>query len=310
MAQAFVDAIAAKGGEPVYKLPIPEARKALVDLQSQAVEKPHAQIEDRVIPGGPVGEISIRIVRPENAQGKLPAVMYFHGGGWILGDKDTHDRLLREIANGAQAAVIFVNFTPSPEARYPVAIEQAYGATQYAAEHGDELDLDPSHLVVVGDSVGGNMATVVAMMAKERGGPKIDYQVLFYPVTDASMSTPSYKQFADGPWLAKAGMEWFWNAYEPESSRRKDPHISPLNASPEQLRGLPPALVITDENDVLRDEGEAYAYKLMNASVKVTAVRYLGAIHDFLMLNALAQAPFTRSAINLTNTTLRSVFSG
>lgn len=305
----FIQALAAKGGPPIYKLSIEEARKVLDGAQAGPVNKLPAQIEDRTIPGGPTGEISIRIVRPIKSSGKLPVVVYFHGGGWILGNKDTHDRLVREIANGARAAVVFVNYAPSPEAKYPTAIEQAYAATKYVAEHGQSLNLDSTRLAVAGDSVGGNMAAVVTLLAKERGGPKIDYQVLFYPVTDANLGNASYQEFANGPWLTKPAMEWFWNAYAPDVATRKRPTVSPLQAPIDQLKGLPPALVITDENDVLRDEGEAYAQKLIQAGVRVTAVRYLGTIHDFVMLNAIMETPAARSAIALANLNLQRAFA-
>jgi len=223
--------------------------------------------------------------------------MYFHGGGWVLGDRDTHDRLTREIAVGANAAVVFVDYDRSPEARYPVAIEQAYAATQYVADNGGSLRLDPLRLAVAGDSVGGNMAAAVTLMAKERQGPKIAFQVLLYPVTSADFDTPSYTQFAEGPWLTKRAMEWFWEAYLPDPATRKEPTATPLNASLDQLESLPEALVIVDENDVLRDEGEAYARQLSDAGVRVTSVRYNGTIHDFVMLNALADTPATRGAI-------------
>jgi acetyl esterase len=223
--------------------------------------------------------------------------MYFHGGGWILGDRDTHDRLVREIAVGAQAAVVFVDYSRAPEARYPVAIEQAYAATRYVADNAADLLIDPLRLAVAGDSVGGNMAAAVTLMARQRRDPKIAFQVLFYPVTESGFDTHSYNQFADGPWLTKRAMEWFWDAYLPDPAARKQPAATPLNASPDQLVGLPEALVIVDENDVLRDEGEAYACKLSNAGVRVTSVRYNGTIHDFVMLNALADTPATRGAI-------------
>jgi acetyl esterase len=307
----FIEELDAKGGEPIYKLSPADARKVLENLQSQPVRKLDAKIEDLTIPGGPTKEVSIRIVRPANyAGGPLPVVMYFHGGGWILGSKNTHDRLIREIANGANAALVFVNYTPSPEAKYPVPIEQAYAATKYIAENGKKMNLDSARLAVVGDSVGGNMATVVAMLAKQRGGPRIAYQVLFYPVTDANFETRSYREFANGPWLTKAAMEWFWNAYAPDVAERKNPTASPLQASLDELSGLPPALVITDENDVLRDEGEAYADKMMQAGVSVTAVRYLGAIHDFVMLNAISDTTAARSAIQLANMHLRNALAG
>jgi acetyl esterase len=232
--------------------------------------------------------------------------MHFHGGGWILGDKDTHDRMTREIAVGANAAVVFVDYDRSPEARYPVAIEQAYAATRYVAEHGNQLNVDPTRLAIVGDSVGGNMAAAVTLMAKERRGPKIDFQVLFYPVTDADFETGSYHSFANGPWLTKPAMEWFWNAYLPDVAKRKEITATPLNASLDQLQGLPNALVIVDENDVLRDEGEAYARKLSQAGVRVTSVRYNGTIHDFVLLNPITDTPAVRSALQQANDALRA----
>jgi acetyl esterase len=235
--------------------------------------------------------------------------MYFHGGGWILGDKETHDRLVREIANGAQAAVAFVNYTPSPEAQYPVAIEQAYTATTWAAEHGAEIGFDPARFALAGDSVGGNMVAAVLLLAKQRGGPRVDYQVLFYPATDAGFDTPSYQQFADGPWLTREAMRWFWNAYAPDVKSREEPTASPLRASLDQLHGQPPALLITNEADVLRDEGEAYAHKLIAAGVRVTAARYLGAIHDMVLLNPITDAPAPRAAIAQANAALRQAFT-
>jgi acetyl esterase/lipase len=241
--------------------------------------------------------VPIRIIRPAGAAEILPVVMYFHGGGWVLGDRDTHDRLVREIAVGAEAAVVFVEYDRSPEARYPTAIEQAYAATRYVVDNGARLHVDPLRLAVVGDSVGGNMAAAVTLMAKQRHGPKIAHQVLFYPVTDACFDTLSYTRFADGPWLTRRAMQWFWDAYLPDPASRKQPTATPLNASLEQLAGLPEALIIVDENDVLRDEGEAYARKLSNAGVRVTSTRYNGTVHDFVMLNALADTPATRGAI-------------
>jgi acetyl esterase len=241
--------------------------------------------------------VPVRIVRPVGVAGPLPVVVYVHGGGWILGDRNTHDRVVREIAVGAGAAVVFVDYDRSPEARYPVAIEQAYAATRYVVDQSASLGIDPSRLAVVGDSVGGNMAAALTLMARQRRGPKIAFQVLFYPVTDADFDTASYTRFADGPWLTKRAMQWFWDAYLPDPAARKQPTATPLNASLHELAGLPEALVIVDENDVLRDEGEAYAGRLSDAGVRVTSVRYNGTIHDFVMLNALADTPATRGAI-------------
>ena len=294
--QEFVDSLA--GAPPMHTLSPVDARSVLARVQSIPVGKPYALIEDMILPAGPTGSVQIRIVRPTTGPaGPLPVVMYFHGGGWVLGDRDTHDRLIREIAVGAETSVVFVDYARAPEARYPVAIEQAYAATHYVAENAAGLDIDPLRLAVAGDSVGGNMAAAVTLMAKQRRGPKIAFQVLFYPVTDAGFDTPSYRRFADGPWLTRRAMEWFWDAYLPDPAARQQPTATPLNASPDQLAGLPETLVIVDENDVLRDEGEAYARKLSDAGVRVTSVRYNGTIHDFVMLNALADTPATRGAI-------------
>ena len=301
--QQFVDTLA--GAPPIFTLSPADARSVLVRAQSIPVGKPSAQVEDITLPVGPTGSVPIRVIRPVGTAEVLPVVMYFHGGGWILGDRDTHDRLVREIAVGAQAAVVFVDYSRAPEARYPVAIEQAYAATRYVAENAADLRIDPLRLAVAGDSVGGNMAAAVTLMAKKRRDPKITFQLLFYPVTDSGFDTASYIQFADGPWLTKRAMEWFWDAYLPDGAARKQPTATPLNASPDQLAGLPEALIIVDENDVLRDEGEAYARKLSDAGVRVTSVRYNGTIHDFVMLNALADTPATRGAIAQAVGTLR-----
>jgi acetyl esterase len=305
--QKFIDALA--GATPIYTLTPEAARKVLLGAQSGPVALPGVSIEDRVLPVGPTGQTRIRIVRPEGAQGGLPVVVYFHGAGWVMGDTTTHDRLVRQLAVGAHAAVVFVDYERSPEARYPVAIEQDYAVTKYVAEHPAEFDVDAGRLAIAGDSVGGNMAAVVSLLAKERKGPTIAAQLLFYPVTDAGMDDGSYETFANGPWLTRPAMAWFWDAYLPDASARKDIHVSPLEAEIDQLRGLPPALVITAENDVLRDEGEAYARKLIEAGVTVTATRYLGTIHDFVMLNALGDTPAAKAAVEQASGFLRDAFA-
>ena len=306
--KSFLEDINSQTGPQLYELSVKDAREVLINVQKMDVKKLPANIEDRDISGGPNGQVSIRIVRPKGKDELLPVVMYFHGGGWVLGDKNTHDRLIREIANGSNSAVVFLNFTPSPEAKYPVPIEEAYTATKYIAENGKSLNLDPSRLVVAGDSVGGNMATAVAMMAKERNGPDILFQLLFYPVTDVNFDTASYKEFATDHFLTLEAMKWFWDNYLPDKEKQNEPTASPLKASLEQLKGLPTTLVINGEFDVLRDEGEAYAHKLIEAGVKVTAVRYLGTIHDFVMLNPITETPATRAAIKQANEMLREVF--
>lgn len=298
--RGFLESLQQASGPPLYKLLPEQARAVLSGLQASIpVKKLPADIENRTILGGPNGtEVSIQIVRPPNNNNKtFPTIMYFHGGGWVLGGFDTHERLVREIAIGAHAAVVFVNYTPSPEAKYPIPLEQAYAATKWVAENGQTINVNSSHLAVVGDSVGGNMAAAVALLAKERGGPKIKYQVLFYPVTDANFDTPSYTAYQDGYFLTREAMKWFWDNYTSNQTNRKEPTVSPLQASIEQLRGLPPALIINGEFDVLRDEGEAYAHKLIEAGVPMTGLRYHGTIHDFVMLNPLADTPATRGAI-------------
>jgi acetyl esterase len=310
--QAFLNDLQQKGGPPIYTLSPQDARAVLSGLQaSTPVKKLPAEIENRTIPGGPGGkDISITIVRPPNSSNEtLPVVIYIHGGGWVLGGFDTHERLVRELANKANAVIVFVNYTPSPEAKYPVAIEQAYAATKWVAENGKTINVNSSRLAVVGDSVGGNMAAAVTMLAKERGGPPIRFQVLFYPVTDASFDTPSYMTYQNGYWLLRDGMKWFWNNYLTNQTNVKDPTVSPLQASLDQLKGLPPALIINGENDVLRDEGEAYALKLSEAGVPVAAVRYHGTIHDFVMLNPFTDDPAPRAAIEQASIMLKKTLS-
>jgi acetyl esterase len=304
--QRFIDAL---DGPPLYTLSPHDARDVLSSVQSVTVAKLPAMREDLFLPTGPTGAVQVRIVRPVAAAGALPIVMHFHGGGWILGDRDTHDRFTREIAVGANAAVVFVEYSRSPEARYPHAVEEVYAATDYVASHGRELGLDPGRMALLGDSVGGNMVAAVTLLAKQRGGPRIDLQVLCYPVTDANFETASYREFADGPWLTRRGMQWFWDAYLPNVGAREAITATPLSASIDQLRGLPEALVIVDENDVLRDEGEAYARKLSQADVRVTTVRYNGTIHDFLLLNPLAETPAVRAAIQQITSALSTVGS-
>jgi acetyl esterase len=259
-----------------------------------------AETEHHVIRGGPNGKISITVVRPDGARGLLPVVVYTHGGGWVLGNFATHERLVRDLAAQSGAAFVFVNYPRSPEAKYPTAIEQVYATLTWVAERGGEIGLDGAKIAIAGDSVGGNMTAAVALLAKERGGPTIRYQALLYPVTDAAFDTGTYDQFAQGPWLTREAMKWFWNAYLPDVSMRSNPTASPLRATVEQLHGLPPTLLITDEADVLRDEGEAFGRKLRQAGVDVTAVRYEGVFHDFMMLNALAETNATRDATALT----------
>jgi acetyl esterase len=308
-AQAFADTLAAGDGPPLYTLSPGDARAVLDQAQAGGVAMAPAEIEEHTIPGGPDGTVSVTVVRPTTRNGSLPVVVYTHGGGWVLGNFGTHQRLVRDLTDQTGAAFVFVNYSPAPEDRYPVAIEQVYATVAWVARYGAELGLDGSRLVVAGDSVGGNMTAAVTLLAKERGGPAIRYQALLYPVTNAAFDTGSYEQFAEGPWLTRKAMQWFWDAYLPDAGMRSEPTASPLQATVEQLRGLPPALVITDEADVLRDEGEAYGRKLRQAGVDVTSVRYEGVFHDFMMLNALAETNATRNAIAQTARLLKAALA-
>src|SRR5215469_983824 len=306
--QALLDQLAANGGPPIYTLSPEAARGVLLRMQS-AFSRPDAAVKDWEVNWGKT-TLRLRTIRPRSISGRPPVVMYFHGAGWVMGDSTTHDRLIRQLAAGANAMVVFVDYSRAPEQRYPVAIEEAYAATRYVSEHADEIEVDVARLAVAGDSVGGNMATVVALLAKQRSGPQILGQLLFYPVTNADFESGSYKQFAHGPWLTKSAMQWFWDQYLPDHSKRQDPTASPLMASTEQLSGLPKALIITAENDVLRDEGEAYGRKLIEAGVETVSTRYNGTIHDFVMLNALAEAATTRAAISQAVDFLEGIFGG
>ncbi|QXH96642.1 alpha/beta hydrolase [Pseudomonas ogarae] len=295
--QAFLDALNAGTGKPLEQLSPKDARAVLVGAQAGVkLALPKADISEKTIQvnGQP---ISLTIVRPAGVKGELPVFMFFHGGGWVLGDFPTHERLVRDLVAGSGAVAVFVNYTPSPEAHYPIAINQAYAATKWVAEHGKQINVDGKRLAVVGNSVGGNMAAVVALMAKDKGTPAIRFQALLWPVTDASFETASYNQFAEGHFLSKNMMKWFWDNYTTDAGQRSEIYASPLRASTAQLKGLPPALVQTAEADVLRDEGEAYARKLDAAGVPVTAVRYNGMIHDYGLLNVVSQVPAVRSAM-------------
>ena len=291
--------MSSQDGPPIETLSPQAAREFLVNAQKANVSKLPTDCEERALPCGPSGQLSVRIVRPKGLRETLPVIVYIHGGGWVLGSYETHERLVRELAVGCRAAVVFVNYTPSPEAEYPTAIEECYAATQYVSENAASLNLDASRLAVAGDSVGGNMATVACILAKQRGGPAIRMQVLFYPVTNANFDTHSYHQFANGYYLTRSGMKWFWDMYCPNRNARREITASPLQALPEQLAGLPRAVLITGECDVLRDEGEAYAHKLLAARVPVKAIRCLAIVHDFVMLGALRTSAAAQVALDV-----------
>lgn len=294
----------------LYDLGPEKGRETVNEVQSGPADKPAADVEDLTIPGGPGGEVKVRIVRPQQVTSDLPVIVYIHGAGWVFGNAHTHDRLIRELAVGSQAAVVFPEYSLAPEAKYPTAIEEIYAVVQWVAQHGREHGLKPHTLTIAGDSVGGNMTAAVTLLAKERSGPSIRQQLLFYPVTDASFDTESYQEFATGYFLSREGMQWFWDQYTTDPNERAQITASPLRATTEQLKGLPRALVITGEADVLRDEGEAYANKLREAGVDVTAARFQGIIHDFVMLNPLSETAAKRGAIALATSWLRQGFEG
>lgn len=294
--QKFLEALEQGGGKPLEQLSPKDARAVLTGAQ-QGAKLPPADVSQKTIraDGKP---LKLVVVKPKGARGTLPVFMFFHGGGWVLGDFPTHERLIRDLVNSSGAAAVYVDYTPSPEAKYPTAINQAYAATKWVAENGREIGVDGSRLAVAGNSVGGNMAAVVALMAKDKGTPKIRYQLLLWPVTDASFDTGSYKEFAEGHFLTRNMMKWFWDNYTTDPKQRAEIYASPLRATTAQLRGLPPALIQTAEKDVLRDEGEAYARKLNDAGVTVTSVRYNGMIHDYGLLNPLSNVPAVQDALD------------
>ncbi len=303
----FVENVEKSGAKPLYELTPEQARRVLSDVQKFPVSAPETDV--RTVYAAVKGtEIPVKIHRPKGVDAVLPVVFYIHGGGWVMGDDSTHDRLVRELAAGIPAAVVFPVYTPSPESAFPQTTAELSAALKHIVSRAGELRLDASRLAVAGDSVGGNMAIATAMNAKKEGTPEIRFQLLIYPVTDASMATKSYRDFENGPWLTKKAMAWFWKLYAPNEADRASASASPLNAEIGQLAGLPPALVITAENDVLRDEGEAFARKLDEAGVPVTSVRFNGAIHDFMMLNPVADSAAARDAVLLAIAKLRDAF--
>jgi acetyl esterase len=293
-AQAFADANA---NPPfLFDMPVADGRRTVDSVQDGDIPAPAADVTDLMIPGGPTGQVSVKIYRPQGSAGVMPVLLFTHGAGWVFGDAHTHDRLVRELATRAQAAAVFVNYSLSPEAKYPTAIEEIYAVLEWIGEHGAEQALDSGRIAVAGDSVGGNMTAALTIMAKQRGGPPIAAQLLYYPVTDASFDTGSYHQFASGYWLSRDAMKWYWDQYTTDPAQRAQSTASPLRASADELAGLPQALVIVGEADPLRDEGEAYAARLRSAGVPVTAERYEGIIHDFVMLNAMRDTQAARAA--------------
>jgi acetyl esterase len=305
-ARELTEAIAA--GPPLSGVPLAEARRAVEAAQSAPIPMPDIDESWATVPSA-FGDVRVRIVRPPGSASPLPVILYMHGGGWILGSWITHDLLTRRLAVGASAAVVFVEYSRAPEAKYPVQIEQCFAAAQWIKEQGPAGRFDATRIAVAGDSAGGNMSAVLTLLAKQRGGVQFVHQSLYYPMTDATAEdSESLRRFKDGPYGSAEGLAWFWNSYLTAGVSRTQMLISPLRATLADLDGLPPALVIVDENDVLRDQGEAYADKLRAAGVPVTSVRFNGTIHDFMRLNALRNTESTRAAISLAVSALRRAF--
>ncbi len=306
--QAFIDSL--EGTTPINQLSYEDARQVLIDTQTKGdTAMPDADVQEMTLNVGPTGEVKVYTVRPAGAEGEtLPGVVYYHGGGWVLGNFTTHERLMRDLATQANATMVFVEYSPAPEQKHPVQLNEGYAVLEYVAGNPEEFGINANQLAIAGDSVGGQMVAVTAVRAKA-DGPALDSMVMFYPVTTADLTSQSYDLFQDGPWLSKVSMEWFWDAYLPEGADSSDPMISPLNYGEEDLSDLPPALVITDANDVLRDEGEAMASKLTLAGVETQGTRYDFTTHDFVMLNPLAQTPATKAAITEAANFLKDHFS-
>lgn len=296
-AQKFSDAN--KPHPRIYELAPEDGRNLLEEVQTSPVEKYDVDIEDTNFSTKKWGDIQVRFIRPKGNKDKLPIIYYIHGAGWVFGSAKTHDKLVRELAVRTNSVVVFPEYTRSPEAKYPTAIEQNYDVLQQLKDVSEKKNFDINKLTVAGDSVGGNMATVMTIMTKQYGGLPIKQQLLYYPVTNAEFDIESYNQFAENYYLTKEGMQWFWNQYTTDSKERAEITASPLRASIEDVKGLPPAMILNAEADVLRDEGEAYANKLREAGVEIAQIRFQGTIHDFVMVNDLDQTSATREAMDI-----------
>jgi len=296
----FLTALNSGGGRPIETLTPAEARKVLVNAQASVpLELPACDIEEKTVTQDGL-QVSLTLVRPAGSRAVSPAFIFVHGGGWILGDFPTHERFVRDLVSASDFTAVFVNYTPSPEAHYPTAIHEIHAAAKWVAANGPEIRVDAGRLAIVGNSVGGNMTAAVALMAHLQGGPKFKCQAMLWPVTDANFETGSYHEYAEGYFLSRAMMKWFWDAYTSDPGQRREIYASPLQATTDQLAGLPPALVQVAGNDVLRDEGLAYARKLDAAGVDVTVVNYENLIHDYGLLNAISRVPAVRDALRQT----------
>lgn len=305
----FLKALNSPAPPELEKLTPVEARKVLFDAQ-MAIGFDYSGIEEaeKVIQADGF-EIKLNLARPAGtAAEKLPVLLFIHGGGWVLGDYPTHRRMVRDLVLESGAAAVFVNYTPTPDAVYPQQINEIYAALKWVAENGDEINVDGKNLAVVGNSVGGNMTGVMSLMAKDRGGPEIKFQIMMWPIVDADFETESYKEFGEKRFLSSSLMKWMYDMYIPDPEERKAIYASPLQATIEQLKGLPPALIQVAESDILRDEGEAYGRKLDEAGVPVTVTRYDGMIHDFGLLNGLAALPQVKSLFVQAGAELKKAF--
>lgn len=308
--KAFLKQLNSPAPPELEKMSPEEAREVLVGAQASVdVDLSGIEESEKTINTDNF-EIKLNIVRPEGVKEKLPVFMFIHGGGWVLGDYPTHKRMVRDLVVLSGFAAVFVNYTRTPEAVYPQQINEIYAALEWVAENGDEINVDGKNMAIVGNSVGGNMTAVTALMAKEKGGPEIKLQILMWLVADADFERESWKEFGEKRFLTAPLMKWMWDLYIPEPEKRKEIYATPLNASVEQLKGLPPALIQVAENDILRDEGEAYGRKLDEAGVKTTTVRYDGMIHDFGLLNGLAELAQVRSLFEQAAAELKKYLGG
>lgn len=285
----------------IYQLPPKEGREVLERAQDTPVYMYPAQIESTMVMTNRWGRIPVYVVKPENVCNPVNVIYYIHGAGWVFGSFHTHEKLVRELAARTGCIVVFPEYSRSPEAKYPVAVEQCYSILcmiqDIVSQAGCVMNLDT--LTVAGDSVGGNLAIAMTLLSKFRKGPIIQKQLLYYPVTDACFDTESYCLFAEDYYLYREQMKWFWDQYTRSLRERNQIFAAPLRANINQLQGLPEAMILNGEADVLRDEGEAYARKLRAAGVAVTAVRFQAIIHDFVMLHALDNTNACRAAMDL-----------
>jgi acetyl esterase len=294
-----------RDSSPFWELPQPKPQEILTGLQSQTVvDMSGVTTTERTI-SQDGRTVKLHIMKPEQVGSNPGVLLFIHGGVWIVGNFQNHQRLLRDLVVGSRQIGVFVEYTSLPAAKFPTQLEECYAALKWISEHAQEFGADGTRIAVAGNSVGGNMSAALPLMSKDRNGPKISYQVLLVPATDASVDTRSYLEYGNERFLTRAFMKYGWDLYVPDAKTRNNPYVSPLRASANELKGLPPALVITAENDPLRDEGEAYARKLKEAGVSVDAVRYNGTIHDFVALNALRYVPSTEAAIDQINAGLR-----